>query len=177
MRSRHTRPLNFAALAGVVLALSACASSPPPQIPVHASEVYMERLAGTWSGSYWSADTGRRGRISFELEVAEGIAHGEVIMIPASGRDLSPAYEDWQVHDRPATPTPLHIEIVRAADNQVSGTLEPYRDPDCDCLLATSFIGTLRDGVIEGSFVSLGGPGHRKQAGSWRVERRETSTD
>ena len=160
-------------LIALLATMSACTQAPPPEVPVHASEVYMDRLAGDWSGSYWSGDTGRRGRITFDLSVAEGVAHGEVLMVPATGRQLAPAYKDWESHDKSAAPTPLHIEIVRAADNQVTGTLEPYRDPDCDCLLSTSFTGTIRGDVIEGNYVSLGGPGHVRQVGNWRVERRQ----
>ena len=151
-----------------VLLLTGCSSAPAPEIAVHASERYLEKLAGSWSGNYWSATTGRRGRITFELEQSDGAAHGEVIMIPANRQQFEPAYE---AHDLRASPRPLHIEIIRAKDNQVTGTLEPYRDPDCDCLLSTSFIGTIRGDEIEGEFVSLGGPGHIKQTGRWKIER------
>ena len=156
----------------VVLTLAACSSAPPPAVPVHASDTYMERLTGSWSGSYWSADTGRRGQITFELEQSEEVAHGGVIMIPADARQLTPA---WESHEVAVSPQPLHIEIVRAEDNQLTGTLEPYRDPECDCMLSTSFIGTIRNDSIEGSFVALGGPGHQKQTGRWKVDRKPPS--
>ena len=152
---------------GLLLAL-ACTSTPPPQVAVHASDTYMERLAGKWVGNYWSGSSGRSGRITFELTSEEGIAHGEVLMVPATKREDHP---DAEPHDRSYAATPLHIELVKAADNRVTGTLEPYRDPDCDCMLSTSFFGTLRGDVIEGEFLSLGGPGHVTHTGGWRVEK------
>ena len=103
---RRTMPRRGTLRRGVLLlaalGLVACTTTPPPEIPLHASERYVERLAGQWVGSYWSAATGRRGRITFQLELDEGIAHGEVIMIPASADQYEPAYEP---HDRRPSPT------------------------------------------------------------------------
>ena len=152
----------------VAVSFTACSSTPPPEVAVHASDVYMERLAGKWVGTYWSGSSGRSGRITFDLALDEGVAHGEVLMIPAAERETAP---DYQRHDLSRSAKPLHIEIIKAADNQVTGTLEPYRDPDCDCMLSTSFVGTIRDDVIEGEFFSIGGPGHLTHTGRWEVER------
>jgi hypothetical protein len=65
----------------------------------------------------------------------------------------------------------LLIRFVQVAAGAVSGTLEPYRDPDCGCLLSTTFVGRIEGGVLVGSYVSNGGEGHMTTHGQWRVER------
>ena len=152
----------------IALVLLSCSATPPPEIPLNASESAMEGLAGTWSGNYWSGPQGRSGLITFKLEEGEGHAHGEVIMIPADRREFSPAYEPSQLLPSPQA---LRVEFIRAADGQLTGTLEPYRDPGCECLLSTSFTGSIHEEVLEGSFVTVGGPGHFKEMGRWKVER------
>jgi hypothetical protein len=130
----------------------------------------MEALAGRWSGNYWGGPDGRSGVITFELVEGEGHAHGEVIMIPEDRRQFIPAYEPSRLLP---SPQPLRVEFIRAADGQMTGTLEPYRDPGCECLLSTSFTGSIHDDVLEGSFVTVGGPGHLKEIGRWKAERRD----
>jgi hypothetical protein len=161
------RPSGLVVTAVVLLS---CTAIPPPEIPFNASESAMESLAGRWSGNYWGGPQGRSGLITFELEEGDGHAHGEVIMLPEDRREFSPAYRPTQLLP---SPQPLRVEFIRAADGQMTGTLEPYRDPGCECLLSTSFMGSIHEEVIEGSFVTVGGPGHLKDMGNWKVERIE----
>ena len=75
------------------------------------------------------------------------------------------------VADAPA-PQTLAIRFVRVRADTVSGTLEPYRDPECGCPINTTFIGVVEDGVIEGNFTAR--PSHGPPyKGTWRVTRRE----
>lgn len=53
----------------------------------------------------------------------------------------------------------------------ISGTLEPYRDPDCDCEASTTFSGVIHDGMIEGNFVTAS-RGARGTLGHWKVVRK-----
>ncbi|MFN2566944.1 MAG: hypothetical protein ABR499_18250 [Gemmatimonadaceae bacterium] len=64
----------------------------------------------------------------------------------------------------------LRVAFVRVAAGQVSGMLEPYVAPDCQCQVTTSFTGTVQGDVIEGTFVTRGAAG-LEQSGRWRVSR------
>jgi hypothetical protein len=67
----------------------------------------------------------------------------------------------------------LRIRFVRVDGGKVSGTLQPYRDPDCGCSVYTTFEGTVEGDVIEGTFVArhADGPLFR---GTWLVMRRKS---
>lgn len=157
---------------GLALTSIACVERPPPQVvPIAAEAKDAFVLEGEWWGQYWSGDTGRSGRIRFSLAAEEDRAYGDVLMLSAErGEDLVPANLR-----EPATSETLAIEFVRvdAATETVSGTLEPYRDPDCDCIVATTFTGTVSRDSIEGTFVTQAGGAYRTKRGQWRVERRE----
>ena len=67
---------------------------------------------------------------------------------------------------------PMSIRFVLVNGTQVTGGLNPYKDPDCGCTLTTTFEGTLRGNDIEGTFHSEGSNlGHIPQDGRWRVKR------
>jgi hypothetical protein len=67
---------------------------------------------------------------------------------------------------------PLAMRFVFVTSDEVSDVLDPYRDPDCGCTLTTTFRGTLRGDVIEGTFHSEGdGFHHLPASGRWRVKR------
>src|SRR5262245_45774862 len=121
----------------VLIAAAGCTTMPPP-VPVVGARSDVSALAGTWSGDYWSPVTGRNGAISFQLAAGADTAVGDVLMLPgriphatASHAGGSPA---------PA-PKSLSIAFVRAAGDSVFGYLDPYDDPDCDCVLITKFAG------------------------------------
>ena len=65
----------------------------------------------------------------------------------------------------------LTISFVRVAGPVVTGTLAPYRDPECSCVVVTTFSGTLGENVIEGTFTTRGLPGGSEPTGRWRVKR------
>ncbi len=171
MRALQTHGLTPLVLVTAIV-LPGCGSAPPPPpVSVYGGASELAALAGTWNGQYWSADTGRSGTIRFELAADGTGAAGEVLMqtIDRPG-DRTPA------NARPDVPAvqSLAIRFVRVADGaglSVSGTLEPYRDPDCGCVLSTTFVGQLQGDVLAGTFVSNGGPGHPAAHGKWRAER------
>ena len=142
-------------IVAAIVALAACQGAQPP-VPVMGD---VAALAGRWEGEYGSRETGRAGSILFTLEPGTDTAHGEVLMVP---RELelppSPRPGDPEGLDRRLAQPPqaLPISFVRATDGRVEGRLAPYRDPDCGCLLTTSFIGRLIDAsTFEGTFTSI----------------------
>jgi hypothetical protein len=53
----------------------------------------------------------------------------------------------------------------------VSGVLDAYRDPQCDCPVVTTFTGTLNGDTIDGTFATRGSQTAAPQIGTWRVKR------
>jgi hypothetical protein len=152
--------------------LASCTAAPPPTVPVAGSPADLSSLSGEWSGGYSSAATGRSGTIRFLLEGGAGAAFGDVTMIPAGlNRSLEPANRRAG-GGATAAPTALAIRFARVEDGKISGMLEPYRDPDCGCVLSTTFTGTVRGDTIEGTFVSRGGGAHATASGVWKVTRK-----
>lgn len=165
------RELRTAIVTGLAL-LSAC-QGPQPPVPVIGD---IETLAGRWEGEYGSRESGRTGSILFTLEAGADTAHGDVLMVPREWdlppqpRPGDPDAMDFR-RDRP--PQALPIAFVRAVDGIVEGRLEPYRDPECNCLLTTIFSGKLvNPTTFEGTFISIHGSGDRTVRGWWRVTRR-----
>jgi hypothetical protein len=149
----------------VVLGFTGCAIT-HSAVPFASDVEDRAALEGVWEGVYQGAGTGRSGSIYFELAAEADSAVGEVVM----------TYEGHTV--RPVDPMPyphseadvLTIRFVRLGPGRVSGTLDPYPDPDGDGTIHTTFQGTIEGDVIEGTFVA-----HRAartvQRGTWRVVR------
>jgi hypothetical protein len=159
----------FAALAGVLLA---CASNPTP-VTVSGEAADRASLAGKWSGEYNSQVTGRTGSIVFNLSPAGDAATGDVVMIPKGyGRPLT-RFERTTTTSMQNTDNSqvLTIKPVRVSGDTVSGVLDAYRDPQCDCAVETSFIGVLSGNTINGTFTTRGSPSIAPQTGTWRVKR------
>jgi hypothetical protein len=157
-------------LAAAVLTLGCATTSPP--VPIEGTAAQIAALAGHWEGGYESEATGRSGSIVFDLKAGEDHAHGDVVMIP---RGSTTAY-------RPA-PRPsgegaasaagaelLTIRFVRAEGETVTGTLDPYWDPDCSCEVTTTFVGAVSGDRIAGTFTSMRTAG--RVSGTWKATRR-----
>ena len=155
-----------------LVALAACAYNPPP-VAIEARAEDVETLAGHWIGEYDSGDTGRSGSISFTLAAGEDHAHGDVLMI-ARGADHS--YHSWPASTPGQTPIQrsevLTIRFVAVGHGEVSGLLDPYRDPDCACRAVTRFQGRLGDDTIEGTFVTNTSAATAPSHGTWIVRRK-----
>jgi hypothetical protein len=65
----------------------------------------------------------------------------------------------------------LTIRFVRSAGGIVTGSLDPYWDPDHHCRAVTVFRGHLTPGKIEGTFTTDLETGIQQVAGTWRVTR------
>jgi len=152
----------------------ACASKPTP-VTVTGDAGDRASLAGKWSGEYNSPATGRSGSIVFNLSRSGDAANGDVVMIPRGyGKALVPYNNTTNAAGGTVPTAPLSqvltIKLVRVSGDEVSGVLDAYRDPECDCPVVTTFTGTLNGDRIEGTF-STRGSANTPQTGTWRVNR------
>jgi len=167
-------------LAAVALA---CASNPTP-VHVTGDAADKASLAGRWAGDYQSASTGRSGSIVFNLSSAGDAATGDVVMIPSGyGKALEPYNQTAPPSSQTSTSATnvpaqntnnsqvLTIKVVKVSGNAVSGVLDAYRDPQCDCGVVTTFSGTLSGDTIDGTFTTRGSQSNAPQTGTWRVKR------
>lgn len=154
-----------------LLAVMACQSI-PETVPLVGSPMDVSSLVGEWNGEYDGGASGRSGSIVFVLRSATDTAHGDVLMIPRAHGENAGAdtrHGQLQLHSNQV----LKIAFVRVANGEVTGTLDPYTDPDCNCTVQTTFTGRLRDNTIEGTFVTRGSQLPREQTGRWRVTRKD----
>jgi hypothetical protein len=151
--------------------LSACAASQPP-VPLVGASTDVPALTGEWAGDYSSAESGRSGSISFTLRAAGDSAFGDVIMVPAAlGRPLMP-WRDQNVGGSQAPEaTVLSIRFVRVQQGHVSGTLDPYADPQTGARLLTTFTGEVSGNTIAGTYTTRL-PSGDTQTGRWSGQRR-----
>jgi hypothetical protein len=158
------------AIAAVTLAVPGCASR-KPEIELTASDFDLNPLVGEWQGTYNSTETRRNGTIAFTLRAGESAASGNVVMLPHT--DASAATEAVVDPSAIASRQVLTIHFVRKEGNNVVGTLDPYRDPECACQVSTTFQGTFRDsGTIEGTYTTVPAqPGGGVSTGRWLVTR------
>ncbi len=156
------------------LALSACGASRSP-VPLVGAATDVSALMGEWAGDYSSAESGRSGSISFTLRAAGDSAFGDVVMIPSAwGRPLVPYRQENAAgagtNQQPAA-TVLTIRFVRVEHGHVSGTLDPYADPQTGARLLTTFSGELNGKTITGTYTTRL-PSGDTQTGRWTVQRR-----
>jgi hypothetical protein len=161
---------------GIALTLIGCGASRAP-VPVVGTSSDVSALAGDWVGEYSSSESGRSGSISFSLQSATDSAVGDVVMIPTGlGSPLSPWQPDNTVNTNPGTQAApskvLTIRFVRVTGGQVSGTLEPYADPQTGARLITTFTGELKGNAITGTYTTQLAAGGT-QTGRWTVERKQ----
>jgi hypothetical protein len=153
-------------------ALGAACSTAPGPVPVVADQAELVQIAGEWHGNYDSPVVDRHGTIVFKLEAGRDTANGDVTMVPRGWtRPLGPAEHPAAAALDAPVPEVLQIRFVRVEYGVVSGTLEPYKDPDCGCAVYTTFTGRLMGNAIEGTFTSRPGHGPAYE-GTWRVERK-----
>jgi hypothetical protein len=163
----------FGYLAFAIVAAACSAKRQPVRMVGPAGDI--ATLAGEWSGDYSSAESGRRGTISFTLRAQGDSAFGDVVMVPAGwGRPLTPwrdpsAQQGSQGANAPAAV--LTINFVRVQGAQVSGTLAPYADPSTGARLLTTFTGNMSGATIDGTYTTRL-PSGETQQGRWTVQRR-----
>lgn len=171
MNFRHG--IRFVCVVSAAMVLASACATIPAKVPVRGDPDSISQLVGNWEGTYSSDVTGRSGIITFNLRAASDTAQGDVIMIPRTDRGQSNVGSDDAVRRPVPSAAVLTIRFVRAADNQLTGVLDPYTDPDCGCLLTTRFVGRLNSDDINGTFTSTGlGVFHGTTRGTWSVRRK-----
>jgi hypothetical protein len=156
----------------------ACATTPTP-ITVAGEPGDRASLAGKWSGEYQSSSTARSGSIVFNLSPSGEAASGDVVMIPRGYGKALEAYNQTSTTGTTTITTTqntntsqvLTIKLVRVNGDTVSGVLDAYRDPECDCGVVTTFTGKLTGDIIEGTYSTRGTQSNAPQTGTWRVKR------
>jgi hypothetical protein len=130
-------------------------------------------LAGKWQGDFWSSQTGRHGKISFQMAAGSDSATGQVLMY-----FRSPAQAIWTgdatslATRRPAELQWLSIRFVDVEGGALSGEIAPYTDPICSCLVRTTFIGRLDRNRLDGTYTSRGIAREYESSGRWSAERK-----
>ena len=156
----------------IALSGAACAANPPP-VPIGGSSSDVGALVGEWTGQYRSVETGREGSIYFKLVAGHDTAYGDVIMVPA---EIAALRGDPRTPITPAIANisqSLKIRFVRVSGTTISGSIEPYPAPDCECALLTVFRGKLASDSIDGTFtIHHSATGHAAQQGTWWAKRK-----
>lgn len=142
-----------------------------PGIELASSDFDLNPLVGQWRGSFNSAQTGRTGTIAFNLNAGESAATGSVVMFAKPDSLLDP--EERELAANVPKSTVLKIHFLRKEGGNVSGGLDPYRDPDCDCTVTTLFTGAFTNSTtIEGTYTTVRSkPGSDIVSGKWKVTR------
>ena len=133
-----------------------------------------ETLSGDWRGEYSMSGHDRHGLIAFTLRAGPQRADGDVLMIPDTFgwpyRGV-PGGDPADARRSDLRSQLLAIRFVRAEGGRISGTMDPYWDPDRSCRAFASFIGSVDGDVIAGTFISVCEDGVRTLRGRWKVQR------
>ena len=165
------KPIRAALLLSLTIAAFRCSSAPSnpaPTVPVAGSASDVAALAGRWEGEYASEATGRSGSIVFELKPGDRVARGDVYMKPRP----APAGSSELPGTTPAIPQILTISFVSASGGVLTGTMDPYTDPSCDCEVRTTFVGRLSGDRIAGTFTTTPTGAAPITTGEWSMRRR-----
>lgn len=163
----------------LALVLAGCGWRRTP-VPIISDTGSSGLLVGNWAGEYSSAQTGRSGSISFALASEKDTAYCDVVMVPSiQGLRIAnnAGQEGPSVRALP-TAEPLKLRFIRLGEGRVTGTLEPYKDPDCGCMVTTTFEGLFSGtNTIEGKYITTSSGFHQETGGRWKVTRQSiTST-
>lgn len=133
-------------------------------------------LGGVWEGTYESRETGRLGDVYLALSANADSALGEVVMVPRGTTvtvrtpDTRPGAPRWR-WEGVARPQVLTIRFVHLTGREVVGELDPYRDPDCGCLVRTTFRGEIEGDAVFGTFTTEAEQAYHDAEGTWQAQR------
>ena len=148
----------------LVVAAAGCHATVSP-VPVQGT---IEQLVGEWSGDYFSAATGRRGSILFRLEAGKDTAEGDVLLTPEHQYTAPSKIDEpwWKTSSQV-----LQISFVRCDVDEVTGWMNPYRDPETGELTYTEFTGFIRRDTLRGRYEAYVKTTGRRTTGTWTVVR------
>jgi hypothetical protein len=161
------RRIMLAALAAA--ASAGCATQSTP-VRLQGDPTSIAWLAGSWTGEYWGGAGGRGGSLAFTLRSGSDSLYGDVTMVGSAGQPVRAAdpMETHRLHVQSAQQ--LRIDFVGVQADSVRGTLEPYVSPECECVVATTFVGQLRGDRITGTFETRS-TGRVMATGQWSMRR------
>jgi hypothetical protein len=162
-----SRSLTWLAL----LAMVGCRTNPTP-VRVQGEAGSIAQLQGNWEGEYWGGAQGRRGAIVFVVPTGSNGAFGDVVMMAPGGQPIRAIDSPEQHRTHTTSSQGLRIDFVNVGNGSVSGQLEPYMAPDCDCVVSTSFLGSVVADTISGTFTTRSRT-NRATDGFWKVVRRK----
>ena len=159
-------------LALVTMTSTACARA-TPGIELRSSDFDLDPLVGQWRGDFVSSQPGRSGTIAFTLRAGESAASGNVVLFQKPDSLLTP--EEREMMANVPERTVLKIHFLRKEGGSVSGALDPYHDPECDCTVTSTFQGTFTNPTtIEGEYTTVRAkPGTDIIRGRWKVIRQK----
>ena len=165
----RTTTLSMWAVLAVLIA--GCGSYSAPPVQLAGDPASMGALRGTWHGTFRNTQLRRRGQVDFRMKADADSAFGEVVMYTDS-----PSQPIW---NRPTTgpsgthevSTWLRIRFVRVEGGLVSGEMEPFFEPRCQCYTTARFVGRLHGTKIDGSYTTRSADGRFESSGSWEAER------
>jgi hypothetical protein len=166
--------IGISVAASIVLATGCREFSPPIHLAGRPSDV--SALVGDWHGDYVAfGSPSRHGTISFVLEPGDETARGSVVMIPEGSHHPYERYRGDLPVIAGQTYSPLSevlsITVVRIEENMVRGEMDPYWDPDRECVAFTHFYGFIDGRTIEGTFRTTYNAPFGETTGRWRVTR------
>jgi hypothetical protein len=161
-------------LAAILVPFAAGCATTPAHVPISGAPSDVAQLAGDWSGEYWGAANGRSGVITFQLEAGADTAHGQVTMINRQAfRQADASSGALRSNPSGMTLEALTVKFVHAEGGGVTGHLDPYTDPACNCTAFTTFSGKVHGDAIDGTFVTTHGTGTPSVTGKWKVRRKK----
>ena len=170
------RHMRTAAIAAIAILAASCGWK-RTAVPIIADTGSEALLVGQWSGEYGSRDTGRSGSITFDMASEKDTAYCDIVMVPKVNafQTGGPERANGSVIVPEALAQPLKIRFIRLGEGRVSGTLDPYIDPECNCRVTTTFQGKITTpNTIEGTYTTRGA-GIQTSSGTWKVNRQRTS--
>jgi hypothetical protein len=158
----------------IALLAAACSSSSKPEpesaapgFPLQADEASLKMLDGRWEGEYYNVTQKRGGTIVLEFSGKRATGNGDVLLIPkGSSEALKPSRPPTEAETLAQMPRITSIEFVKAEGGNLSGKMDPFIDPDCNCEVMATFYGKVTGDVIEGNF-RTSAPGE----GTWKAKK------
>jgi hypothetical protein len=162
--------------ASVLIALlaAACSSSAPkepesaaPSFPLEADPASLQMLDGRWEGQYYNETAKRGGTIVLEFSGKRATGNGDVLLIPKGSTEaLKPSRPPTEEETLKQMPRITSIQFVKAEAGSLSGKMDPFIDPDCNCEVMATFYGKVTGDTIEGTF-RTSAPGE----GTWKAKK------
>ena len=73
-------------------------------------------------------------------------------------------------------PQVLKFSFVSASGDVLTGTIDPYQDPECSCEVRTTFVGRLSGDTVEGTFTTNPSGSAPITTGRWKITRKKSET-